>query len=158
MPTRTLYRTWCTTCQDWELFEFDWFHREIGDNEKTCGECKSPVDKSVKLGDIPKEKIAEQRLRYKNYRKQQLHKTMNIFTMMGMDSNGMFRDFPETDIIENDAGQEAIDAERRRLEQEEKQRRKDEIASYHGLGRNESCRCGSGKKYKKCCLSRIQSL
>lgn len=158
MPTKTFYRTWCTTCQDWELFEFDWLHREIGDNEKSCRECESPVDKTVKLGDIPKEKIAEQRLRYKNYRKQQLHKTMNIFTMMGMDSNGMFRDFPEADIIENDAGQEAIDAERRRLEQEEKQRRKDEIASYHGLGRNENCRCGSGKKYKKCCLSRIQSL
>jgi len=23
-----------------------------------------------------------------------------------------------------------------------------------GLGRNEPCRCGSGKKYKKCCLSK----
>ena len=157
MPTRTLYRTWCTTCQDWELFEFDWFHREIGDNEKTCKECGNPADKSVKLGDIPKEKIAEQRLRYKNYRKQQFHKTMNIFTMMGMNPNGMFNDFPQTDIIENDAGQEAIDAERRRLEQEEKQRRKDEVAKYHGLGRNDNCRCGSGKKYKKCCLHKIES-
>lgn len=158
MSTKTFYRTWCTTCQDWELFEFDWFHRDIGDNEKTCKTCGNPVDKNVDLGDIPKEKIAEQRLRYQNYRKRQFNKTMNIFTMMGIDSNGMFRDFPGTDIIENDAGQEAVDAEIRRLKEEEKQKRKDEIARYHGLGRNESCRCGSGKKYKKCCLSRIQSL
>jgi uncharacterized protein YecA (UPF0149 family) len=158
MPTRTLYRTWCTTCQDWELFEFDWFEHDIDDNEKICRTCENPLESGTKIGDIPKEKLAEQRLRYKNYKKRQFQQTMNIFGMLGMGSNGMFNDFPQTDIIENDAGQEAIDAERRKLEQEEKQRRKEEVAKYHGLGRNEPCRCGSGNKYKKCCLGRVQLL
>jgi hypothetical protein len=155
MPTRTLYRTWCTTCQDWELFEFDWFHREIEDNGKTCRTCNNPLESGTKIGDIPKEKLAEQRLRYKNYKKRQFQQTMNIFSMIGMGGNGMFNDFPQTDIIENDAGQEAIDTERRRIEKEERdnenQRQAELKAKFRGIGRNELCRCGSGKKYKKCC-------
>jgi uncharacterized protein YecA (UPF0149 family) len=32
-----------------------------------------------------------------------------------------------------------------------------ETASPRKLGRNDPCRCGSGKKYKKCCLDHDES-
>ncbi|HTP25180.1 MAG TPA: SEC-C metal-binding domain-containing protein [Anaeromyxobacteraceae bacterium] len=31
------------------------------------------------------------------------------------------------------------------------------IGNVHGIGRNDPCPCGSGKKYKKCCQSRDQA-
>lgn len=159
MPTRTLYRTWCSTCNEWELFEFNWIDSEVEENEKRCTKCKSPVDTTVTFGDIPREKILEQRKRYKAYKKSEFSRITNM--MMGL-NNPLADMFSEnignTDIIENDAGQKAIDEERVRLEKEERQRRKEEVAKYHGLGRNESCRCGSGKKYKKCCLTKIQEM
>ncbi|MDR2682232.1 MAG: UPF0149 family protein [Holosporaceae bacterium] len=30
-----------------------------------------------------------------------------------------------------------------------------ELAQWHKMGRNDPCPCGSGKKYKKCCLNRV---
>ena len=27
----------------------------------------------------------------------------------------------------------------------------------HSVGRNEPCPCGSGKKYKKCCLAKVET-
>ena len=151
MPRKTLYRTWCTTCQDWELFEFKWDDRDFNKNQKICLECDNELVTGTNIGDIPNDKLIEQRLRYKNYKKRQFRDTMNIFSMLGVNRDGMFDDFPQTDIIENDAGQDAIDAERRRLEKLEKDRKLNFISKYQGLGRNEFCRCDSGKKYKKCC-------
>lgn len=31
-------------------------------------------------------------------------------------------------------------------------------AQYKGLGRNDTCICGSGKKYKKCCLTKCEKI
>jgi hypothetical protein len=37
------------------------------------------------------------------------------------------------------------------------QKKDQELAKHANLGRNDPCHCGSGKKYKKCCMSKDES-
>ena len=166
MPTRTFYRQWCQKCQDWELFH------AVSYEDKTivCTVCKTPHAKTL-LKEIPEEKLIEQRERFKAKRKagykNMLNELMmdqesrNILEMVHMFSPPGYDD----EIIEGDAGQKAIDeiyAERRRKEIEEreakKQEAKVECAIYGNTRRNDECACGSHKKYKKCCMDRIEGL
>ena len=85
---------------------------------------------------------------------------MNVFSPV----NDLFSpDFNKKIIIESDGGQKFIDekvAERRQAEQDEREEEKNKfLARYENfkkLGRNELCSCGSGVKYKKCCLRNIE--
>jgi uncharacterized protein YchJ len=66
-------------------------------------------------------------------------------------------------IIEADAGQKEIDDENHRIYVENEKIRAEETRlfledqkKYAHLGRNDKCLCGSGKKYKKCCLTKFK--
>ena len=161
MPTRIIKRVWCKKCNEFELHQQaypnpdDWF----------CQVCETAYT-SVKLKDIPKEKIIKQRERYIESQ----HKDMGKF-MFGM-MTGTFRNRdmfaePGSDvrIIESDAGQIQIDKRKKKIrekEYEERRIKREEekvlLAKYKKIGRNDICICGSGLKYKKCCLSKIQKI
>jgi len=166
MPVREYKRLWCKTCNDWELFEQhypnwkEWF----------CKKCEK-VHEPVLLSEIPEEKIIEQRKRYIEWNHSSMGKFMGEMMMTQEQRNlkelvHMFSppgsDF-ETEIIESDAGQHAIDDEKRRKRaeemakyREEKEQIKQNLLKFKGIQRNDSCPCGSGKKYKKCCLEETE--
>ena len=77
----------------------------------------------------------------------------NINTGMIMDAVNNTVDMPE----KNEAMQAAIDNDQIKKLQVLAQRYKDahtqKIREYPKIGRNDMCPCGSGKKYKNCCLS-----
>ena len=161
MPTQTYHRLWCITCKDWKLFNENFF-----DQIKKCSDCKTE-HKPILLKEIPKEKIIEQRNRYKEYTKKSLD-TLLGFGMRGMVINPLdhlfSEDFP-TEIIESSAGQKKIDEkifEKREKEYQqrrlERKKEYEEALKYKGLGRNSICLCGSDKKYKKCCLTKMEKI
>lgn len=148
MPTITRYRTWCTHCNDWELFN----------SKNECLECTNDLV-SVKLKDIPKEKLTEQRERYISYQKRNFQKM--LFGFMAISESSFFCEGPQISIIENDAGQKKIDDWEKQKRKEERLKREEEYkmflekkSKYSKLGRNEKCLCGSGYKYKKCCYKK----
>jgi len=146
MPKITYYRIWCKTCNNFTLH-----HNNI------CKECNTKYS-DVYLKDIPPELLEEQRIRYKN-------KKFNIFdvylNIINPFSSFMTDVESNYEIIESDAGQKIIDEETNKLYKERKEQlRKDRewTAQYKGLQRNEQCLCGSGKKYKHCCYSRVSKI
>jgi uncharacterized protein YecA (UPF0149 family) len=165
MPTRTYRRIWCKTCNEFELHET----KKLFDKEWFCRECDTEYT-SILLSDIPREKRVEQRERYTDSKNKAWTKMygslLNGSSSSYMDLLGMFgsHDFQEN-IQESDAGQRKLDEihqmkvelarEKRRV-----QRQKDlELKkNFHKLGRNDKCLCGSEKKYKKCCYSKIQKI
>jgi uncharacterized protein YecA (UPF0149 family) len=166
MPTLEYYRIWCKKCKDWELHKQkypDW-------KEWFCKECDTKHE-SVLLSEIPKDKILEQRERYNQKEKENTNKFFGEFMMSPEQRRvkeivHMFSE-PGSDIeiIESDAGQKEIDKKIREkrakiVEQkrQEKEKVKEELLKYKGLQRNDLCACGSGKKYKKCCLEGVNSL
>jgi len=160
MPTREYKRIWCKTCNEFELH-----YHNYKDNNLVCKECGT-VYTDVYLKDIPKEKIIEQRKRYKLYRKESFNK---MFSRMAyVSSLSMFNPFAETDdveIIESDAGQRAIDEEERQERKKEREqiiiereKEKERYKQFIKLNRNDLCICGSGKKYKNCCWHEIQKI
>lgn len=169
MPTITYKRIWCKTCDNFELHHIGLATTETP-KEYTCKECKT-VYTDIKLGEIPFDKIQEQRKRYIAKKKNPIEEFLssaymrperNILhdIMSGNDGWGV----DKHDIIESDAGQKYLDdiaAEERRVEYEKKrairEEQRQEAARYSKLGRNDICLCGSEKKYKKCCQIRINS-
>jgi len=157
MPTRQLYRVWCSTCKEWELHERhypnweDWF----------CPECETKWEPSL-LSDIPDEKIKEQRERYKIHTQYEMNRFFGAMFTSGM---SMFSEpGSDVDIRESDAGQRAIDEEARKereVKAEERRQVRDaeivEKKRFQNLGRNDLCLCESGLKYKKCCETKIRS-
>jgi uncharacterized protein YecA (UPF0149 family) len=164
MPTRELKRLWCKKCNDWELFEqqypnwTDWF----------CQKCETVHEKTL-LSEIPEEKLIEQRKRFIEWNQKSMNKFMgeimrpeqrNLKELVHMFSPPG-SDF-ETEIIESDAGQNQIDEEKRKKraekiqkELEEKEQVKKDLIKFKGANRNDTCPCGSGIKYKKCCLNKV---
>ena len=151
MPQSTRYRYWCKTCNGFAL------HTAVDDintDEEAkllcqCGTIYTPI----KIKDIPQGLIAEQRVRFKEFRKRQLAQSFGLLSMMGaLGSFGSFGHGESSRIIEGDAGlkheEEVIEA-RRKVVKEEKRL---EVLKYRDTGRNDVCLCGSGLKYKKCCL------
>jgi len=156
MPTRVLQRIWCKSCNDFTLHS-----KGFEDKITRCNDCKTEYTE-VYLKDIPRDKILEQRERYKAYKANKgiVSKYLSMFQ-----SSNPFKEKFETEIIESDAGQKSIDEERRKRIDEQYEERKrlkklqeEEELKYKGVGRNDDCPCGSGKKYKKCCLIRIQNI
>jgi uncharacterized protein YecA (UPF0149 family) len=155
MPTIIQHRTWCATCKEWTL------HADWGDNP--CLICKTKRD-SYNLADIPDEKIQEQRKRYSdshspfNYLSELINPKSQYQQLAEMFSS----EFPK-EIIEDDAGQKEIDEERRKIRHEEiiqeEIEYKAKVAEYQkfkNLRRNDICACGSGVKYKKCCMQKYE--
>lgn len=156
----TYYRYWCSTCKNWELF----FTKE---NTKFCKKCNTELDENVKYKDIPDDKLIEQRERYKKTNNKFFK---NIYTKTLLGVNDVDVDFfsevgSSYKIIEHDAGQKDID----KLKREESEKRYQEhckkkeeatieVLKYKDLKRNDICICGSNKKYKKCCLNKINEL
>jgi predicted nucleic acid-binding Zn-ribbon protein len=159
MPTITYHRFWCSKCQEFTL------HHTHG--EKGCRDCGT-VTESYIPKDIPREKLLEQRERYKNSTsKRNVFDTYLKFVQPG--GNGLrdilSEEWPKPEIIEDDAGQKLIDEriaeekEKKWQEQREEEKRlKEEAKKFKGLGRNDKCACGSGKKYKHCCITKYQTV
>ncbi len=151
MPTQPSFRRlWCVNCQEWELFDSDLTFNDVLPPPLFCAKCKTPVDENVKLGDIPKEKILEQRQRYKEKRKNSGRMALGLFMSLGLNSNS---GLSERKIVEHDAGLLEIEKERSRTEQEKRQELYAERAKYAKVQRNQICPCGSGKKFKHCHIS-----
>ena len=161
--TKYLYRHWCTKCNDWTTFEEK---AEI----KHCTECNTEHEK-VLLSTIPEEKLQEQRERYKLQRKKDNQRILNDYLSFGYNHNPLMEllmETPsswETRIVESDAGQKSIDEaieQKKREEAYERHLKRQELlkwkAQYKGLGRNDMCICGSGNKYKKCCLDKVEKV
>jgi len=123
----------------------------------SCKDCKNPQEK-VMSNEIPKEKILEQRKRYRAYKKNSLFGSM-LFLNPRPD-NPFSEKFPEPEIIEHDAGQKSIDEtnyQKRNEEYEQNKREQAELKAKFGhLGRNDKCGCGSGVKFKKCCQLKMK--
>ena len=160
MPTRTLRRIWCKTCNEFELHEGDFKTKEL-----LCKECGTAYS-DVYLKDIPKEKVLEQRKRYKDYQRK---RDTDLFSYILKPRNPWADMFSEpgsdVEIIESDAGQKKLDDKerekaRQRMEEYRKKREEEKelLKKYRGLGRNDTCLCGSGLKYKKCCWEKIQNI
>lgn len=161
MPQINYYRLWCKTCNEYTLHLRDWEKPK-----HTCRECKS-VFIETPLTEIPEQKIKEQRERWSKANGAQAKSVMlkslilggrvataNIFGEVGSDFK----------VHECDAGLEDIKRANREariresvVQDEIRRQRREEAKRYAHLGRNDTCICGSGKKYKKCCLTRIQS-
>ena len=163
MPTREYKRIWCKTCNEFELHSRKSYKDE--DKDLICRECGT-IYTDVFLKDIPEEKIIEQRKRYKESERKSMEKFLSGSYLFGNPLTDLFKEPGyDTHITESDAGQRAIDeakAEERRAKWAERQRIRDEERAeekkFRGLGRNDICLCGSGKKYKKCCWSKIEQI
>ena len=162
MPDIPLYREWCASCQDYTEHDTKFPSSE---NNMKCVDCDTEC-KEVALSDIPIEKVEEQRKRYKMAEEEQISMIGKLFshhpTLLSM---SMFSAIPNRRIIETDAGQKDIDAENIRINLQKskkraEQREKDLEAAkkFEKLNRNDPCACGSGIKYKKCCLNKVRKL
>ena len=162
MPIRELKRIWCKKCQKFELHQQyypnwdDWF----------CQVCETAYT-PIELREIPKEEIIKQRQRYKEWKKNEFEEVLGLMSGLGRRNTllDMFSE-PGSDvkIRESDAGQKKLDEISKKIRdkkyEEQRQKREEEKAEmkkYKHLGRNDLCICGSGLKYKKCCLTKIQS-
>lgn len=159
------YRVWCKSCNDFSI------HDKVYNNETThekFKQCKFEENETyalicvcgcqyttVKISEIDKEKLKIQRERYKEQRTSDLKESMQVMLGGGYNMlNDLFSPVKgaETKIIESDAGlkyEEQLEKEARIKRIEE---RKQELLRFKNVGRNDICLCGSGLKYKKCCL------
>lgn len=150
------YRVWCSTCKDWELFErptnpIAKIVEEAEGKTSVCSSCGTPHVPAL-LTDIPKEKLLEQRERYKESKSREWQQM--VTSMM---SGGFGATLGSSNrIIESDAGQKAIDEARKQKEQELIAAYKAEKLKFVGVRRNDKCACGSKQKYKKCCWIKYQ--
>jgi hypothetical protein len=162
MPIRDYYRLWCKTCNDYTLHE-----HPFGKDGKICTECQTEFV-NTPLSEIPVDKITEQRERYNQKEKEAIQKILSgsyLFPNPLQEIVDMFKEPGwETEIHEDDAGQRQINAKKRKIyeakrekERQEREARKAEYIKYRQLNRNDTCLCGSGLKYKKCCWTRINS-
>lgn len=156
MPTRTFRRIWCKTCNEFRLHNIN-----LGDDDYNCCECKT-VYTDIKINDIPKDKANAQRERYKESKKKQYRTIFGSYLNLGLET--MFSNDWGDRIIESDCGQKTIDDEYAKKRAEaleilrlERNQQREEAKKYQGLTRNDICICGSGKKYKQCCLTKIRS-
>lgn len=156
MEQRVYKRIWCKSCNDFTI-------HELNTGEKLqCNYCGTEYT-NIYLKEIPKDKLELQRERYKF---QQRRKYTDLYT--GFLTNGLNELFEEPGkpvILESDAGQEDIDTRirqeraKRMAEYREKQEKKKQLQEkFKNTHRNDKCLCGSGLKYKYCCLKEIRSL
>lgn len=169
MPTNTYHRLWCKNCVDWTLFnyciggEIENLHGKDVNDESNYGQyiCKTCNQKHAKtlLSEIPEDKLKEQQKRFKEKRSEQTRNALNIFGGMSTSRySGMFSaPGSVSSINESDAGLIALEKYQKERREERIKEINADIEAHKHLGRNEKCSCGSDKKYKQCCLKRIQS-
>ena len=149
-----MHRLWCKSCNDWTIFS-----KNIGE-QLNCSACKTDHVDTL-LSEIPEEKLIEQRLRYKTERGRQFREMINSaksIPSINIETSVALSGLLEIDrILESDAGQIAIDKIRKEQLDAANKAKKADIDAHKHLGRNDKCRCDSGKKYKNCCLSRIKA-
>lgn len=145
MPTRTYFREFCSTCKAFTLHNTT--AKEIdGISGLPCREC-GKVELYCKYWLATPEQIAEQQQRYRDSRAKIFWGVTNLMT--GFDPN-----YENVSIQETDAGYKA--QEQKKMDEKKALRAAQlkELVQFNGLGRNYACLCGSGKKYKKCCLAK----
>jgi uncharacterized protein YchJ len=173
MPNQIKKRTWCTTCQEFELFEshltsgttvLDAEGKEIKKLSKTsCDTCGNEYV-PYSLSEVPEEKILEQRERYRQMKKTEFIKMLSAYQDMSRSNilADMMREVSDRpvgySVKEDDAGQEAIDSAERAAREAKRREEIEFKESYRGAHRNDKCRCGSENKYKKCCLPKVNSI
>ena len=173
MPSRIKKRTWCTTCQEFELFEshltsdttvLDAEGKEIKKVSKTtCDTCGNEYVPYA-LSEVPEEKILAQRERYKRMKKEEFMQMLSAYQDMSRTSifADMMRETSDKavgyTVKEDDAGQEDIYAEEKAQREAKRLADIEFKEKYRGAQRNDKCRCGSGNKYKKCCLPKVNAI
>jgi preprotein translocase subunit SecA len=126
----------------------------------TCGNEYVPYS----LSEVPEEKILEQRERYRQMKKTEFIKMLSAYQDMSKSNilADMMREVSDRPVgytvKEDDAGQEAIDTAERAAREAKKLADIEFKEQYRGAQRNDKCRCGSGNKYKKCCLPKVNSI
>lgn len=160
----TFKRIWCKTCNNFEL------HKQKYPNfdDWICKECGTKYT-SIKLSEIPENKLKEQRKRYNDTKKNMISDV--FLEVLKSPEQRTIEDLKhmfsppgsDIEIIESDAGQRYIDEQEEKIRIEEKnkkleqyQKDKEEVKRYKSLNRNDICICGSNKKYKNCCLKQIK--
>lgn len=164
--TNYKYRMWCKSCNDFTLHERIFADETKHPDYSLCGfdgledkptficNCKTKYS-SVKVSEIPVDKIEAQRERFKAQRNKRLSKLISSITSSSALDDGFF-DLPtvKSEIVESDAGLEKKEAYEKAQRDKERREFAFELERFQGLGRNEVCLCGSGLKYKKCCYSK----
>ncbi len=153
MPTIRYIRTWCNSCKDFTL------HKKHIESNLKCRDCGNEGE-SYSISDIPEDKYTEQIDRWKVSRTKSIAgKYMTYLNMMG---GNPFRENPDIDIVEDDLGYEKTERqfnEKVKSERDEKRAEQERLKNlYRGLTRNDKCGCGSGVKFKNCCLSKINEI
>lgn len=156
MPTTTFYRIWCKTCKEYTLHHRKRNYPNPDSVSFFCNDCNSEHVETP-LNEIPEEYRFEQRKRYTESRQNEIFGSELIKGFFSPPKHPLFGGWEKPEIIEDDAGQAAIDAvedekraEERKLRIAEQERQYEERLKYINLGRNDLCACGSGQKYKKC--------
>ncbi len=158
MPTLKYFRTWCKSCDDFTP------HRTFANDNSKCNRCDT-VWSDITLDQIPHEKVLQQRERYMQKRGNPIQSLLRSFSEPTIldQLTGRAPAWPDAEIDEYDAGmQDILDARNKKYADEIEKRRKEkeelqkEYKLYVNLGRNDKCACGSGKKYKHCCIQRFQ--
>jgi len=156
MPTQYRYRHYCKDCEDFTLFIRDDFNSK----DLTCTNCDKKYE-TVKIGEIDSEKVETQRVRFKQKRSQQFANMFDTYRT-GSIMQELFRNESRMgfDVHESDAGLLTIEKYEKEERELAKLIRNEEIRKirieFKGIQRNETCRCGSGIKYKKCCMNSVQ--
>lgn len=169
-----LYRIYCTNCKRYEL-HFKQFTKDLTDSSPDaqtqfqCFKCGHITAENADDVKIPYNTVYTQRKRW--YIAHNLSKLTYIGNLSKwlhrllasnlMSDNAIGRGLSEADIeeiVESDAG--AIDLHNQWVQAHNDiiEKYKAKVVGWHMQERNEPCQCGSGLKFKKCCLNRIQQL
>jgi hypothetical protein len=149
-------RTWCKTCNDFQIHKTTITGETDKFSKVNCTVCDSEYV-PYSLSEVPDDKLVEQRKRYKAKRSSDFRKMMGMYMEMSR-SNGPMGSYEGNEAQEDDAGQEDIDKLQREANELKRQEELEFKSIYKGLNRNDKCRCGSGLKYKKCCLPKVEKI
>lgn len=142
-----LFRLYCNNCNDFTI------HDKIKNNDEveyicTCKSIHVPVD----LSTIDPIKIEEQQKRYSQQAGDFFKESVYFNPSNAFDDFFKPVEGPQTKIIEDDAGLIEVQNIAMQKRREERRKQQEEVLQYKQVNRNDTCLCGSGKKYKKCCL------
>lgn len=152
MPTpKPKHRTYCKSCDNFTIHTSDYI----------CETCRTEYT-PYRPSEVSEDKILQQRKRYKDRKAENFMGLYGKFILgVGLEAI-MNLDSIKQEIIECDAGQVEIDKrvkEYKQLEKEEREKVLEDFnTNYKHLNRNDKCSCGSGKKYKQCCLLKFRNL
>lgn len=169
-----LYRIYCSKCKRYEL-HFKQFTKDLSDDTKDaevqfqCFKCGNITMENAADVKVPWSIIYEQRQRW--YISRHLSKLRHVANITNylkrllasdlISDNAIGRGLSEASIeqiIESDAGAIDLHNQWAQAHNDIIEKYKAKVVGWHMQERNEPCQCGSGLKFKKCCLNRIQQL